>query len=250
VNTASVQQRNERIDEPAGDGPQLATYDRISGLAIASLLLGLASPVCMTGLMLLVVPLAGAAAAVAALRQIAASDGALAGRRAAIIGLVLSVFCSFAVISHSLVSKHYRTAQAAEFGHQWLVHLVKGDTHLAFRWKNGGIVPTSEEQFGPEGDPYKNFVEMPEVQKLLSFGPNAQVDSGVNVKYEAMWGREWGFRERYIIRPAASGAATSDSTPVPVLLTLRRVPLPGESQPTWFVSRIEFARSLDDSGDD
>src|SRR5688572_8269686 len=75
----------------AEDLDQVANYRSMSGLAIVSLLLGLLAPVCFAAPVFLAIPLFGTALSLFALRRIAASEGALAGKWAATAGLALCV---------------------------------------------------------------------------------------------------------------------------------------------------------------
>lgn len=235
------------------DATHLAGYQTLSPLAIASLLLGLVSPVCMIGPMLLVVPLAGAAAAIGALRQIAASDGALSGRRAAVFGLVLSVAVGFIAVSHALVTRHLRIAQASELGRQWIALVLEGHTKQAFGRMTGGTVsatPPPDAELGPGGDPFKNFLTFPAVQALLAAGREAEVRDEGTAHYAAQWGGEFVVRQRYFIMPPASTASASGPTSAPfaIRVTLRRSVMFGDSQATWLVANAEIGDESAEGG--
>jgi hypothetical protein len=226
----------------AGDDvAHLSAYHTASPLAVASLLLGLLSPVCGLGPMLLMVPLAGVAAAIAALRQIAASDGALFGRRAALIGLVLSVAFGFASAGHALATRQLRISQANELGRQWIAQLLHGDTKKAFRQMTGGTVPTTpppDAELGPGGDPFKQFLNFPAVKALLAAGADAVVRDDGTADYAAGWGGEFNVRQRYVVTPHSPTASTSGAAAAPfkILLTLRRSVAFGDSQASWLIA--------------
>jgi hypothetical protein len=68
-------------------------YRTLSVMSLISLCLGLAAPLCLVAPLLYAIPIAGTAVALVALRQIATSDGALIGRKAALVALALCVAC-------------------------------------------------------------------------------------------------------------------------------------------------------------
>ena len=72
-------------------GEEEPAISNISALSVVSLLLGLAAPLSLAAPLLWAIPLFGAAVAIVTMRRIASSDGTLIGRRAAVIGLALSV---------------------------------------------------------------------------------------------------------------------------------------------------------------
>jgi hypothetical protein len=215
-----------------------APYRSISVLAVTSLLLGLASPLCMLGQVLYVVPLAGIAAAVLALRQIAASDGARVGRRAAVAGLALSIGVGSVVLSRSAVTRYLRTEQAAEVGRTWVETLLAGDSKRAFRMTTGGHYPDEDdpESFGPGGHPYHKFLEFESVKSLLAAGGDAQIDDEGTVAYSAEWGGEFYVRRQYSVTARSTNEATAaPRSPIRILLTLHRTQLTDDTPWTWIV---------------
>src|SRR5262249_44099829 len=79
------------------------TTSEIGALAIVALLLGIAAPLSLAAPLLWAIPLFGIAVAALALVRITASEGALIGRRAAVIGLAVSVASLCAAASHSFL---------------------------------------------------------------------------------------------------------------------------------------------------
>ena len=71
--------------------PEMADYRPVSGIGIAALLIGLAAPLALVHPMLWCVPAIGAGVAIVALVRIRRSEIPLIGRKAAILGLVLSL---------------------------------------------------------------------------------------------------------------------------------------------------------------
>src|SRR5262245_37373306 len=73
------------------DDQTLARYSAISRAALLALFLGLASALVLVSPLLVIVPLAAAAIAIVALRQIATSGGQYTGRWSATAGLCLAM---------------------------------------------------------------------------------------------------------------------------------------------------------------
>ena len=80
----------------------------MSKLALASLLLGLAAPVCLFAPLLFTIPVLGAILGITALRHIDKSDGMLAGRGAAVCGLAFSVVMIAAAMGYATVAQQLR----------------------------------------------------------------------------------------------------------------------------------------------
>ena len=122
-------QTKPREYEPAfhaDDVDEAVAYRTFSVLAIIALLLGLASPFCFIGPLLFVVPLLGAAVSVLAIRRIDTSQGALAGRWAAVAGLALCVVSLVTALTRDMVGQHLRASQAEAFARDWLGLLIAG----------------------------------------------------------------------------------------------------------------------------
>lgn len=233
-----------RTEFSADDAAQVANYRTPSVLAVVSLLLGLAAPLCVLGPLLLVVPLVGAALSVAALRRIAASDGALVGARAAIVGLVLSIVCGIAVVTHASLTRQLQSGQAAEFGREWITLVLAGDIERAFGLTTFGprfSSPPPDEPPPPGGDPFEQFVDLPVMRALSAVGEEADVLAGPAVRYAAQGDGEFMVQQEYLVTPHTADAEEDGPRPQPiaVLLTLHRTRLPGESQTTWFVASAD-----------
>jgi hypothetical protein len=245
VNTETGIRADDPVEYSHDEATQLAGYQSPSALAIAGLLLGLASPLCVLGLLLWAVPLVGVAVSLAALRRIAASDGALSGRPLAVAGLVLSTAVGCAVVSHATITQQLRGLQAAEVGRHWIALVLAGDTQSAYQLAIGYPPPDPNrtEDLGPEGNPYDRFVEGPVVTALLAAGTEAEVRDQGTIKYAALWGNEFVLRRRYLVTPrAASGEdGTHPREPIPVLLQMRRAEVPGKTYRTWRVTPLDEA---------
>ncbi len=151
------------------DPEQASGYRTLSVLAIISLIFGLASPLSLGGPLLKAIPLFGIAVSLLALRRIAISGGVLAGRWAALAGLMLCV--AFAVIpfSRDVVERSIRTHQAEEFGRRWIDLLASGKLEQAFHLTVDGTRPAPKPEPGappPKTTPYQDFLNQPIIKEL------------------------------------------------------------------------------------
>ncbi len=109
----------------------LVEYGAISPMAIVALLLGLASALALTTLLLLIVPVIALLVASLALRQIARSEGALIGRTAAIAAIALALLFSSLAISLTVSRGAVLRSEAQEFGESWMQLARNGELHRA-----------------------------------------------------------------------------------------------------------------------
>ncbi len=103
-----------------------AHYAAISKAAIGALVLGLAAPLFLASPLLIVVPLAGLALAVVALRQIAASEGELKGTWPATIGLCLATLFLGWGATQQFSRQAILSEQAERFASGWLALVREG----------------------------------------------------------------------------------------------------------------------------
>jgi hypothetical protein len=227
----------------ADDAQQVAEYRTLSALAIVSLIVGLAAPLCFAWPLLLAIPLIGVAVSVVAIRRIDSSDGALVGRWAATAGLALCVASGTAVVSRDLVTRSLRTGQAEHVGRQWIQLLVAGDIEKAFRLtvaanQRPEPMPGPPEP-KPEKTPYEQFRDDPIIAKLAAAGADAQVQLAETSAYEPQPYGQFVIRQQFVV--AGGGAADGEqSEPIQIVLTLQRSRLFQESQPRWLVANYEL----------
>jgi hypothetical protein len=226
----------------ASEADAFVSYRAPSALAVGSLIVGLLSPVYVLGSLLIIVPLAGIALALLAVRRIAVSDGALVGRSLALCGLALSITSASAVVGYSLTTRQFRTAQADDIGREWLSLVLAGDTVSAYALAAGAPPPdpNQPQEFGIQGNPYERFLEGKAVKSLLSLRGKAEIrDAGI-VHYRAAGGGEFYVRRRYAVIPdrAAEG---SESAPgmISVLLQMHRESVSGMRGMTWRATPID-----------
>jgi hypothetical protein len=222
----------------ADDAEEVAGYHTLSGLAVVGLIFGLASPLCLAWPLLMGIPILGAVLSVVAVRRIEASDGALVGRWAAMVGLVLCVVSGTAAISRDRVTQMIRTGQADEFAHEWIGLLLGGEADKAFRLTVDGNRPERPPEPGmppPAHSPKELFLQDPTVTRLAAAGAASEVHAVETVAYEPQPQGQFMVQKVFHVEPQRS-ADTADAGAFDVLLTLQRSQLRGETQPRWLVS--------------
>jgi hypothetical protein len=223
-------------DEPV----ETTEYRTLSVLAIISLIFGLASPLCFGAPLLMAIPIFGAAISILALVRIAASEGTLAGRWMAIVGLVLCVGIGVAPFTRSLAIRALRTHQAKEFAEEWIKLLVAGKTENAFRLTvdatRGPAPQAPGEPAKPQANPYDTFVGLPLVKALTSAGGDASISFESTEAYEAPSFYRAMVRQKFKVTPPAS---QSGAQPVDVYVTMQRAKLPSEGRTRWLMTSLD-----------
>jgi hypothetical protein len=242
------------LSEPAfhaDDGEQVAGYRTLSALAIVSLIFGLASILCLASRLFLVLPLVGIAISLVALRRITAHDGVLGGRGAAITGLVLCVVFGVATISRDAVTRHLRTAQAEEFGREWLNLLIRGEVQPAFRMTVESTRPAPTPEPGvpapsTPASPYDEFLKHSFVKALSAAGPDAHVEFLRDVEILPQLRDQFAVRQQFRVTAGGAGAdEQSGRQPVDVILALQRSRVHGQPQSRWMVAAFEMTSGGD-----
>jgi hypothetical protein len=228
-------------EDSAVETDEVVAYHAPSSLAVASLIVGVISPIYILGRVLIIVPLVGIALGVLALRRIAASDGALVGRSLAMAGLALSLTTASAVVSYSLVTRQLRTAQAVEVGNEWFDLVLAGDTSSAFQLSHGYPPPDPNvpQDFGVDGNPYNRFLELPSVQSLLSLRGKPEVRDEGTVRYAALGNGKFLIRRKYTVIPDRAAAdSTSRPQNISLILQMNRTTALGMRGMTWRASPV------------
>jgi hypothetical protein len=222
------------------DVENVANYRSLSVLALISLMLGLLSTLSLVFPLFLGVVLLGLIFSLLALRQISLSEGRLAGRWAAVLGLILCVTCGVATMSRSAAIRHLRTSQAEEFGRNWLSVLAANKTTQAFRGTVEGNQPPpmAEPGMPPRTTtPYEDFSNNGLIKKIAAAGEGAKIDYAGTYEYLAQSRRDYYLRQRYVITPQPDTNAGSE--PIRVNLAVQRSRLRGDPRPRWLISRFE-----------
>lgn len=113
------------------DLTQVATYRPVCGLAIVALLLGLAAPLAILTSLLWFLPLVGLLFSLVALRKIAGSDGTLAGRSLALVGLAVAVASGGMVATRQVVQSQLVGVQGTPWGIEWSRLILEGKVEEA-----------------------------------------------------------------------------------------------------------------------
>jgi hypothetical protein len=232
--------------EPAfhADDLEVANYRTLSGLAIVSLVFGLAAPVAYAFPVLLAIPLFGVAVSLIALRRIDTSDGALTGRGAAMIGLVLCVASVSATLGYAQMSRFLHVRQAEAFGRQWITLVCSGRLEQAFKLTVTGSRPEPPPQPGapkPKETPFESFTGNAVIQQLSRAGAGAEVRLAETTSYDRMPGRQCYVTQRFTVTPAGGSRPTAPSSgsAVDALVTLQRSKRLGETSLHWLVSNFQ-----------
>jgi hypothetical protein len=233
--------RNSAPAFHADDPVEITEYRTLSVTALIALLVGLASPLGFGHILLMLIPLIGIVFSILALRQIADSDGALAGRWAAVAGLLLCVAFGVAPFARALVLRTTRTSQAETFGRRWIETVAAGNTEHAFRLTADSTrrpPPAEPGSPAPKQTPYESFVDQPMVKSLASAGADAEVRFEGTTGYEAPAFNRVIVRQKYAIVPKSAGG---DAKPAEAILTLQRAKLPSEGRLRWLVVSLADA---------
>jgi hypothetical protein len=225
------------------DVDQVDNYRTLSVLAIASLLFGLVSPVCFAAPVFLPIPLFGTALSLVALRRIAVSEGALAGKWAAATGLALCIASAAAIVSYAQVTRFLHTSQARQLGQKWVELIVSGNTQEAFQLT---VQSTRDDSTDPPANflaatppepPYEQFVKSPLVQALTSAGSGAEVRFAGTLAYDPQPNRQCIVQQQFDVTRAVTSAADAQTSadPVEAAVTLQLSRFRGESKLRWLV---------------
>ncbi len=117
-------ERSEPVMQTAE--PEVPEYRPLSGLAIASLILGLASVSALFYPLFWAVPLAAAVCALLALRQIRLRPAERSGGALAVIGLLLALLFVSWGVTHHLVRRQSLLRHAAPISNDWLQRMLEG----------------------------------------------------------------------------------------------------------------------------
>ena len=220
------------------DSEQTSNYRSLSVLAIISLVFGIASPLVLWGPLLMAIPLLGIAISLLALRNIATSGGALAGRWAAITGLALCIASVVTPHSRDFVQRWLRAGDSEKAGRHWLTLLAEGNTEEAMRLTidgNRGQAPAEPGAPPPKETPYQRFQNEPVVKAVTAMGAGAEITFEETLDYVPVSYRNVTLRQRFRVKSASSEAR--------VILAIQRAQLRGENMSRWLIARYELADS-------
>jgi hypothetical protein len=232
----------------AADGDEGTSYRTLSILALASLLLGLAAPLCLAAPLLMVIPVCGAVLGIAAVLRIDASDGAMVGRTAALVGLGLSVASICAAYTRTSLTQTMLSAQARSAGEQFVQLLHAGDVDKAFELTlahaQGPPPKPPQEKGGPPAepppDPFETFRTNPVVISLTKLGPEAKIRFERDLAFAPGARDEYSIAEQYLV----TGDANAGGSSLPLRLTMLRIRPSRLTNARWVVERYERDSAL------
>jgi hypothetical protein len=163
----------------------LVQYRALSSLAVTGLVLGLLSPLAVLGPLLWIIPAAGALVSSAALWRISRPAAALAGRRLAECGLLLSIVFGTAVGADAVVYRFLVRQEARRFAAMWFGYLLQSRPPEPQKAYSLTIPPQLRQASDQLADHYRRnprrretmetYLQTPLVRKLLALGPGARV---------------------------------------------------------------------------
>jgi hypothetical protein len=162
--------------------PELAGYRPVNGWAVAALLLGFIAPMAFAHPLLWWVPLVGIAIAIVALLRIRRADIPTVGRKAAIVGLVLSLAIATSAPTRYLTRNYWLVTRAEELADRWFERIRAGQTQqafdLIFHVPPRHASPPHGDSAAPPEDAEKTgletFLARADIVKLLALGDRAQ----------------------------------------------------------------------------
>jgi hypothetical protein len=161
-----------------------AGYHSVSALAVVALVIGLLSPLAFTHPLLWSLPIIGIALAWAAIVRIDRSEGLLIGRKAAIIGLAISLFCGLGAVTQSTTRRLWLASRAERLTERFLELLREGKTyeaHQLFARPQFRFPPGSDYESLYADDPtimedYQEFLKREVIANLVELGDRAELE--------------------------------------------------------------------------
>ena len=161
----------------------MAEYRAVSGTAVAALVVGLLAPLAMIDPLLWAVPIAGLLLGLVALWRVYRLRPALIGRKAALIGLFLSLLWGVAGPSDFAAFRCMLRREARQFARAWFGFLADNEPQKAHQLT---VYPTYRQAFDErldsfyrEGSKWRSELDgyalHPPVRTLLDLGPRAEV---------------------------------------------------------------------------
>jgi hypothetical protein len=235
------------------DAVDVAQYARVSRLSIAALILGLLSAAALYSQMMWCLPAAGAMLAIAARRSIARSEDVVSGRRAAVIGLVLSLLFGAWAAVRFYARERVLSQQAREHAEQWIDFVREGRLYEAHQLRL-----TQHERQPPDADlaeyyetdemmghDFNEFCGDPSVKKIAELGDTGRVRYVRDEEFacEAMHGSRLDIvTQEYAVDYEEDGEPRS----VPVLIGMARVREYGAEENFWYVRGVKDPNELEE----
>jgi len=241
-------------DVQVGPDEEIA-YRSVSVLSIVGLVVGLLAPLGFVAPLLWVIPIVGTAISLAAIVRIAASDGALVGRGAAVVGLALCVASLSAAASRSAVAKFLVSRQARAAALEWIATLQAGEDQRAFertveavRLQSAPPSPSPDPEHihshQPGDDhhhdehvssPQERFRDDPVVDFLMSDGTKMEARFAGDLSIEFAPRKEMLVEQRFAFLFPTEGGMAEQATFVDIALVRSSTSALGPSR--WLISK-------------
>jgi hypothetical protein len=194
----------------------LGEYQAVSGLAIAGLLLGLASILTLVHLLFILIAAAAVVVNALALRRIAVASPELVGRKAALVGLALSLIFGISAPIERGFRRHALRAESMKIAEEWFNGLRDNQPEISHRLTQRPITAAARAQpalktYINGGLPFESlqkFVHESPIELLLRLGKQAHVRWYEN---EETWFEQEseGVRDFYVITVGKGPQAVS-----------------------------------------
>ena len=165
---------------------EIAQYKSVCATAVLGLLLGLLAPLAILNKTLLAVPLLGIVVCGVALWRIARNPAGLVGRKAAIVGLILSCLFAASTSSHRRYGEWLLSREAEQFASIWLKQMAENRPYSACQLflnrDERRVIDDKLEDFylnHPKlrHDMDEQYLGRPHIAELLALGSKAKVRS-------------------------------------------------------------------------
>ncbi len=214
----------------------IVDYGRISGWALAAILLGLLSAAAIVGPILWFIPVMAAIVSIVAMRRIQASEHLLSGWYLALLGLLLAVFFGAAGPARTLSRQYLLQVRASHFAAKYLELLVQNQPLAAYQFTLSAgsrlvIEPGQTEPKDKSPDTkkkYDEFLTLAAVKTLLAAGPSAKIEP---LSATFVIGDE--SRDDVGVKFRVVPPAGADSKPTDVLMYVERTLAYGSHTEQW-----------------
>ncbi len=228
------------------DAVDVKEYPRVSRAAVIALLLGIVSASALASPVLWFLPLVGIVLALVAVRSITQAAEPVAGRRAAVIGLVLSLIFIAWAPSRYFVRNELLYRQAREHCEYFLGLVLEGRLHEAHQLtlkKDNRLAPNANlnQAYNDNqemADSFEGFCGGSPMKEIIALERRGQVRFVGRRDVEA--GRSLGASMDYVTEELAIDHDENGQTQtLPVLITIARTRNRGTGEVYWSIEEVE-----------
>lgn len=239
------QNREPRIGLSSAEEEDVVHYRAVSRVAIASLVLGILSAAAIFSRLMWCVPIVGVTLAVVALRTISRNQAVVLGRKAAHVGLVLSLFFLVSATTGHLLRQRTLFREARPHISKWIEMVREGrlreahQLHLpqAERQHLGANLQSYYEATRTAKDDKDGFFDHPPLSKIVELGQQGQLHFQGNE--EASVVREAGKKKDVVAQCyAIDYQVDHEPQTLPFLVTIVRVYNSKHGEARWHVQEV------------